>query len=70
MTPVQIDLALTVIRLISNSIQERMQQHNELLELFEQARAEDRDFTPAEVAVFEARAEVALKELEDLIPTL
>jgi len=70
MSPAQIDLALSVIRLISNSIQERMKQHNELLELFEKARAEDRDFTIEEVEFFSAKAELALKELEDLVPTL
>jgi nitrogen-specific signal transduction histidine kinase len=70
MTPVQIDMALSVIRLISNSIQERMKQHNELLELFETARAEGRDFTEDEVKLWQAKADHALEELKTLIPNL
>lgn len=70
MSPAQIDMALSVIRMVSNSIQERMRQHNELLELFEKARAENRDFTEEEVALFKAKTEVALKELDDIIGSL
>lgn len=70
MTPAQIEMALSVILLISNSIQERLKQQNELIELFEKARSENRDFTEEEVALFRAKTELALKELDDLIPGL
>jgi len=70
MSPTQIDMALSVIRMISNSIQERMKQQNELLNLFETAREENRDFTDEEVALWEAKAKSAIDELTALIPTL
>lgn len=70
MSPANVDMALTVIRMVGNSIQERMRQHNELLELFERAREEDRDFTEEEVVLWKTKAADTIKELEALIPTL
>lgn len=70
MSPMQIELALSVIRLLSTSVQERMREHNELLDLFNQATDEGRDLTEEEVAVFEARARAELKKMGDLNPTI
>ncbi|MDC0600100.1 hypothetical protein OAO65_02200 [Flavobacteriales bacterium] len=47
-----------------------MKQQNELLNLFEAAREENRDFTDEEVALWEAKAKAAIDELSALIPTL
>lgn len=66
----QIDLALSVIRLVSDSVQARMRQHDELLDLFNRASEEGRDFTDEEVAVWKAKAEAAIDELGNLIDDL
>ena len=70
MSPAQVDLALTVLRLLSESIQKRLTQHNELLALFENAQEEGRDFTEEEIAIFKLRSEKALAELEEVIDGL
>ena len=66
----QIDLALSVIRLVSDSVQSRMKQHDELLDLFNKAGEEGRDFTDEEVAMWKAKAEAAIAELGNLIDDL
>lgn len=66
----QIDLALSVIRLISDSVQARMRQHDELLDLFNKASEEGRDFTDEEVAVWKAKAEEAIADLGKTIDDL
>ena len=70
MTPANIDMVLSVITLISKSIKARMDQQNELLNLFERAREEGRDFTDEEVNLWKMKATDAIRELEALIPTL
>ena len=70
MTPMQVDLALSVIRLASNAIQARMKQHDELLDLFNEASEANRDFTDEEVAMWKAKAEEAITDLDELVLNL
>jgi hypothetical protein len=70
MSPTQIDMALSVIRILGNSIQQRMQQQSELVDLFRKATEEDRDFTKEEMQVWKKKAEAAISDLGDLIPEL
>lgn len=70
MSPTQIDMALSVIRILGNSIQQRMQQQSELVDLFRKATEEDRDFTKEEMQVWKVKAEAAISDLGDLIPEL
>ena len=70
MSPVQIDMALSIIRLISESIQSRLRDHDELLKLFELAQAEGRDFTDEEVKVWSEKAQQAIKALEDTVQSM
>ena len=70
MNPSQIDMALSVIRILGNSIQQRMQQQSELVDLFRKATEEDRDFTKEEMQVWKKKAEAAISDLGDLIPEL
>lgn len=70
MSPTQIDMALSVIRILGNSIQQRMQQQSELVDLFRKATEEDRDFTKEEMQVWKKKAEAAISDLGDLIPDL
>ena len=70
MSPTQIDMALSVIRILGNSIQQRMQQQSELVDLFRKATEEDRDFTKEEMQVWKKKAEAAISDLGELIPDL
>jgi hypothetical protein len=70
MSPTQIDMALSVIRILGNSIQARMQQQSELVDLFRKATEENRDFTKEEMKVWKVKAEAAISDLGDLIPEL
>ena len=70
MSPSQIDMALSVIRILGNSIQTRMQQQSELVDLFRKATEENRDFTKEEMQVWKVKAEAAISDLGDLITEL
>lgn len=70
MSPTQIDMALSVIRILGNSIQQRMQQQSELVDLFRKAQEEGRDFTKEEMQIWKVKAEAAISDLGDLIPEL
>lgn len=70
MSPSQIDMALSVIRILGNSIQQRMQQQSQLVDLFRKATEENRDFTKEEMQVWKEKAEAAINDLGDLIPKL
>jgi nitrogen-specific signal transduction histidine kinase len=70
MNVAQLDLALSVIRLVSDSVQSRMKQHDELMDLFNTALEEGRDFTDAEVALWKTKAEEAISSLDDVIANL
>lgn len=67
MNPVQVELAITVIRTLGAAITQRMNHYNELTELFEKASQEGRDFTEEEVELFASRAEAALSELDEIV---
>jgi len=70
MTPAHIELALTVIRLISTAVQQRMREHDELLEMFNRATEEGRDLTDEEVALYRAKAEAAMQSMGELNPLI
>lgn len=70
MSPAHVQLALEAIKAITNAIQDRMKQHNDITTLFELAIAEDRDFTPEEVEEFRLLALEALNKAAELNPTI
>ena len=70
MTPAHIELALTVIQLVSKAVQSRMREHDELLELFTKATEEGRDLTDDEVALYRAKAEAAVLSMGELNPLI
>lgn len=67
MNQTQIDMALSVLRVLGNSIQQRMQQQSELVDLFAKATEENRDFTEEEMKIWKQKAEAAINDLGDLI---
>ena len=70
MNPSHVSMALSAIQLVSNAIQSRMNRHNEMIDLFNKAIEEDRDFTAEEVAIWEAKAQGAIDDLDSLIEGL
>lgn len=70
MNATQVEMAISVLQILTNSIQTRLSQQSELIKLFNKANEENRDFTREEMLLWKAKAEAALKDLEELLPEL
>lgn len=70
MNPAHIQLALEALKAITEAIQERMDRHDRITAMFEQAVAEGRDFTAEEVEEFRLLALKALNEAAEINPTI